>query len=469
MNNEYRFIFEKGSRKYFCPECNKKRFVRYIDTKTGEYLPEQYGRCDREANCGYHLNPYQDGYTKMIWDKENSNSPVIPTRWKPPKPRSKPKPEITFFDFETFKQTLKGYNQNVFIQNLLSNVDFPFETPDVTKVIELYRLGTVTNGYRAGAITFPFIDIDGNVRTIQVKQFNETNNTTGTDFLHSMIEKHHTRSGKPLPKWLKKYLAQDKRVTCLFGEHLLNEYPDADIYLFEAPKTAVYSTLYFGNPETSNVINLAVYNLSSFSFDKLRILKGRFVYVFPDLSKDGRTYNIWSTKAKDFETRLSGTRFIFSDLLERLASEKDKQAGNDLADILIKLDWRQFRKQQTEKPIEVKASAPIVVSEIVKPQPHPIKEYKPKMLTNDTPTSNWISGRIGKSQGNWDGRIMKLKAFFNPIDLPTDEIRLSQCEVITDVQKFINSHLEYVERYNGNMTFEPYLLRLEKLKNILSV
>ncbi len=125
-------------------------------------------------------------------------------------------------------------------------------------------------------------------------------------------------------------------------------------------------------------------------------------------------------------------------------------------------------KVKTEKPIEVKAPDPIVVSGIVKPQPHPIREYEPKMLTN-TKTSNWISGRTGKSQGNWDERILKLKAFFNSIDLPTGEIRLSQCEVITDVQKFITSHLKYLEQYNGNMTFEPYLLRLEKLRNILDV
>ena len=126
-------------------------------------------------------------------------------------------------------------------------------------------------------------------------------------------------------------------------------------------------------------------------------------------------------------------------------------------------------KVKTEKPIEVKVPDPIVVAEIVKPQPHPhpIRENKPKMLTNDTTTSNWISGRNRNAQGGWDGRIMKLKAFFNSIDLPTDEIRLSQCEVITDVQKFITSHLSYVKRYNGKMTFEPYLLRLEKLENIL--
>ena len=135
--------------------------------------------------------------------------------------------------------------------------------------------------------------------------------------------------------------------------------------------------------------------------------------------------------------------------------------GKSISDILK----NSLVKIKTEKPIEVKAPDPIVVAEIVKPQPR--IEDKPKMLTNDTTTSNWISGRNRNAQGNWDGRIMKLKAFFNSIDLPTDEIRLSQCEVITDVQKFITSHLSYVKRYNGRMTFEPYLLRLEKMKNIL--
>ena len=120
-------------------------------------------------------------------------------------------------------------------------------------------------------------------------------------------------------------------------------------------------------------------------------------------------------------------------------------------------------KIKTEKPIEIKSPDPIVVSEKVNPQP------KPKSLTNEISKSKWISGNIRKSQNNWDEQILKLETFFNSVELPSDEIRLSQCEVISDVQKFISSHLGYAKRYNGNMTFEPYLMRLEKLKNILIV
>ena len=40
---------------------------------------------------------------------------------------------------------------------------------------------------------------------------------------------------------------------------------------------------------------------------------------------------------------MNRTRFVFSDLLERLAPEQDKSEGNDFADYLIKQDWREFR------------------------------------------------------------------------------------------------------------------------------
>src|SRR5574344_517217 len=469
--NEYRYKFEKGSRKHFCPNCGKKRFVRYVDTKTGEYLPEQYGRCDREANCPQqeYNNPYKDGYAKMIREQEQGNRSEFPHNWPPKREEEglQPTHGPVFFDFETFKQTLQPerYEKNTFIQNLFYRVQFPFEVDEVTKVIQLYRLGTVANGYRAGANTFPFIDIKGNVRAVQVKQFDEQNHTTGTDFLHSIIEKHYTRNNKPLPEWLEAYTKQDKRISCLFGEHLLSKYHSYQVALVEAPKTAVYGTLYFGLAETpENLIWLAVYNKSSFSFDKLKVLQGRFVYVFPDLSKDGSTFKEWETKAKEYESRLPGTRFIFSDLLEQLAPERDKSEGNDLADFLIKQDWRDFRKQ----PIQEQP-----------PQPEPEKVTK---VTKVTPQQNIIfshaeplpkvevfkTERIEQPQ-NWSNDIAELENYFASIKLPTQPVKLNRCSTITDCSLFIESHFATVKGNNGNRTFLPYLNRLQELKQVLTI
>lgn len=352
--NDFRYILEKGSKKHRCPECGKKRFVRYVDIETGEYLPGEYGRCDREDSCGYYRNPYRDEFYK-------TDSSEVPKY-------SRPKPKPVYFDFETFKQTLQPerYRQNIFIQNLLHSVPYPFTPGDVTQVVQLYRLGTVTYGYRAGAVTFPFIDRSGHIRAIQVKQFDKANHTTGTDFLHSIIEKHYTKRGNTLPGWLTAYLKQDKRITCLFGEHLLAKYPGYPVALVEAPKTAIYGSLYFGLPTTpESIIWLAVYNKSSFSFDKLKALQGRAVYVFPDLSATGGTFTEWQTKAKGYEKRLPGTRFIFSDLLERLAPDKDRIAGADIADFLIQQDWRHYRQAlpQTEidKPLQAKFRSRFIV------------------------------------------------------------------------------------------------------------
>ncbi|RKD90421.1 DUF6371 domain-containing protein [Mangrovibacterium diazotrophicum] len=327
----YRYILDKSSRKFICPDCGKKRFVRYVDIETGNYLPEKYGRCDK--GDGHHfLDPYSDGYAQECSRSDNKDD------WKPPKP--KPASTIpVYFDFETFKKTLKGYEQNTFIQNLMGRIAYPFDVDEMTKVVELYRLGTITKGYRAGAVTFPFIDITGNVRAIQVKQFDESNHTTGTDFLHSIIEKDCIRNNQPLPDWLKAYKAQEKRISCLFGEHLLGHKASGPVALVEAPKTAIYGALYF-----PKITWLAVYNKSSFSIDKLKVLAGRSVYVFPDLSRDGSTFAEWQAKAEQYQEQLPGTRFIFSDLLEKFAPKQDKENGNDIADYLIQQDWKEYRE-----------------------------------------------------------------------------------------------------------------------------
>ena len=445
MDNEYRYTFEKGSRKHICPECGKKRFVRYVDTKTGEYLPEQYGRCDREANCGYHLNPYQDGYSKMIWGRENGNSIVIPTRWKPPTTRKVQQPPVKpiYFDFEAFKRTLRPehYENNIFIQNLFGRVQFPFDPADVTRVIELYRLGTVSAGYRSGAVTFPFIDIDGNVRAVQVKQFDEANHTTGTDFLHSILARHYNDIGKQLPEWLETYMSQDKKVSCLFGEHLLNKFPSNRIALVEAPKTAIYGTLYFGLPETPDqYLWIAVYNKSSFSLDKVKPLQGRFVDVFPDLSKDGGTFREWEAKAKEFERQLPGTQFKMYDFLEHEALEADRVNGEDIADYLIKLDWRSFRSRKVKREAEV--SQPKTDPVVSQPEALETVKADPVQVEAD-----------------------ELERCFSRMKLPCTPVDITPYYTICEPDRYVRGAIRAIR--SGKWDTRAHLERLQQLRGAL--
>ena len=137
----------------------------------------------------------------------------------------------------------------------------------------------------------------------------------------------------------------------MFGEHLLSKYPYNPIALVEAPKTAIYGTLYFGFPEQpTNLLWLAVYNLSSLNLNKCKALKGRNVYLFPDLSKDGKAFELWSNKRNRYKSDYRVHTFTFRTYWNSLAPEQDREQGKDIADYLIKQDWRLFRKQNKETP-----------------------------------------------------------------------------------------------------------------------
>lgn len=341
MNN-FRYTLDKKSKKFFCPECKRKTFVRFIDNDTNEYLPDNYGRCDREQKCNYYLNPYKDGYFRKILRQENEpganfqNNQLTPYRPKPKQVIKAP----SFIPYEILKATRKGYDQNVFIQNLLHRVKFPMDVKSIEEIIKLYHLGTICKGYRAGAITFPFIDALGNIRAIQAKEFDKTNHTISTDFLHSIYKRDCEKNNKPLPGWLKCYLENQTKISCLFGEHLLMKYQTNPIALVEAPKTAIIGTLYFGLPDKpKNFLWLAVYNLSSLKIEKCNVLQGRKVYLFPDLD----AFDTWSDRVNQFEKELPGTTFKVSDLIQNLTSKNEKEKGLDIADFLIQLDWRNFR------------------------------------------------------------------------------------------------------------------------------
>jgi hypothetical protein len=398
----HRYHFDKSSKKVICPACQKKTFVRYVEALTSNYLPDQYGRCDRESNCGYFQKPppetkclfvpfesiseksakafqiQQDSktyylpktavfeiqpagaYVAEYFLQNNASAPKylgMDCKYFTPegkattvqlKPIEQKKTERVFIPIEVFEQTLQPerYELNVFLQSLLSRVPYPLEPSEVERVVSLYYLGTIARGERIGAVTFPFIDSVGNVRAVQAKQFDEMNHTVSTDFLHSII----SRNASTKPDWLEAYQSQEIKVSCLFGEHLLPRYPNNPVALVEAPKTAIYGALYFGLPESqTDWLWLAVYNLSSLNLERCKVLKGRSVFLFPDLSKDGRAFQSWSDKAKEFEHLLPNTRFTVSDLLEREATEEQRLAGLDLADYLIQQDWRKFRNQTLEE------------------------------------------------------------------------------------------------------------------------
>ena len=67
----------------------------------------------------------------------------------------------------------------------------------------------------------------------------------------------------------------------------------------------------------------------------------------------------YGAESEQIQKQLQGTYFHVSDLLEQLAPQQDKEQGKDIADYLIKQDWRLFRKQD--------------IRETPQPEPKPVE------------------------------------------------------------------------------------------------
>ncbi len=360
--NSYKYILEpyKGMKsRYKCPACQsrEKTFSRYIDTETGEYLNPDVGRCNRENNCGYHYTPSQ-------YFKDNPDKCVqcVP-KYAPPKhPKTHdsttfdkfinskcvPKGESTqgtqntysthgtqsthgthgmqskrafFIDKSIFKKSLSDYDKNTFIGYL--NGLFGEETTN--KIIDTYKIGTSKKW--EGSTVFWQIDIEGNVRAGKIMQYD----TNGH------------RIKKPFNRitWVHKVLNIDNYSLkqCLFGEHLIKG-NDLPIAVVESEKTACIASIYL-----PQFIWLACGQLNGLNPEKCESLRGRTVFLFPDL----KGFDKWQKKANELQSQLQGTRFLVSDYLERNANPDDLNEGYDLADYLINFDVKDVRKSD-KKP-----------------------------------------------------------------------------------------------------------------------
>jgi hypothetical protein len=327
----YRYTLEKykGSKtKYNCEHCNgKKTFTRYIDTQTGAHLPEKYGRCNSENSCGYHLNPYRDGYSKETYKEDKERM----------KPIVKPKPvKNVEIPLEIFNASInpKFYQDNQFMKNIIVQLG---ESLALEKAKEYY---VGTSKHWQGATVFWFIGSDNKPKAGQIKLFDESNHTvkyvdgegvkkSKTTFIHAVIYKNLKEEKKPIPQWLNDYYQVETKVSCLFGEHLLEKYPNKTIALVEAPKTAIIASAYY-----SKYVWLATGSLSYLTEDRCKALQGRKVVLFPDLNALSK----WEEKA--LKSLSKCCKYSVNDFLEKNAPKQDIEAGYDLADYLANLNMK---------------------------------------------------------------------------------------------------------------------------------
>ncbi|MBC8319094.1 MAG: hypothetical protein ISR55_10530 [Bacteroidetes bacterium] len=90
--------------------------------------------------------------------------------------------------------------------------------------------------------------------------------------------------------------------------------------------------------------------------------------------------------------------------------------------------------------------------------------FNPLPLMNPIPQARIADPLSVEKVKNWN--VSELKDFFCGIVYP-DEIQLDKCTRIVNVPLFLESHLDSIDRHNGNEIYEPHLLRIQKLHDLL--
>ncbi len=215
--------------------------------------------------------------------------------------------------FEQLSISRNNYDEN----NFIAWLGKLFDQDIVSNLIQLYHIGT--SDLWDGATVFWQIDMSGGIRSGKIMLYNpETGRRVKEPHSHIM--------------WMHKKLKIDdyNLRQCLFGEHLLNLNPGKPVGIVESEKTAIIASAYL-----PDLVWVATGGKEGLSDDKCRSLAGRDVILYPDLSKDGKTYQKWFKKALELNVLIPGSRFTVSDLIEQYANADSKQEGFDLADYLI--------------------------------------------------------------------------------------------------------------------------------------
>jgi hypothetical protein len=283
----YKYNLDKSSKKFICPSCGKRTFVRFVENETGNYLSDKFGRCDRETNCGYYNKP----------NREIENTFEV---------KEVIQQEASFHNLELVDKSLNQYYNNNFIQFLRTI----FSDEEVNKVKSRYLIGT--SKIWNGATVFWQIDNNERVRSGKVLLYDG-----------NLGKRHKTNEGKGLINWVHSILKINdfNLKQCLFGLQLINESKQKIVALVESEKTAIIMSVF--KPEYTW---LATGSKQGFKYEMLKPIKDYEIIAFPDKSE----YNDWQKKA--IELNNVGFNVKISEWLENT----DYENGTDLADIYIK-------------------------------------------------------------------------------------------------------------------------------------
>lgn len=297
--------------RHTCPSCGGKRcFTLYVN-ENGTPLAGNVGRCDHESSCGYHYTPseyFRDYPEKRSKDNWGTDMPSACRMARRPYVKKVVPPDT--IPLEYIERSVRP-DMDSSLTGFMKKIIAP---EAVNRVVKEYGLGVTKD---CSTIFFQ-IDLSGKCRTGKIMKYNpDTGHRIKDDSVPSRITWVHSilkSRGVLTPAWT--------LVQCLFGEHLLSKYPGKRVALVESEKTAVICSALM-----PQYVWLATGGKTQLG-DKMQVLKGRDVIAFPDV--DG--YDEWKAKL----AIIPELSVKVSDYLERTASEEDRNAHVDIADLLLR-------------------------------------------------------------------------------------------------------------------------------------
>ena len=415
MSQNHRFIlqpYKSLSDRYTCPSCNeKKKFSRYIDTATNDQLDDNCGRCNKSDSCGFHLTPAE-------FFKENpKDKPLDFQKWTPV-PMPPPRP-ASYIDKAIFKKSLGLNSSNTFTNFLITL----FGKERAEMLVNRYHIGTTKNG----ETIFYQVDLQGNVRSGKVMKYNIIDST------QTALGKDCKRDKSVNPNWVhsKLKLENFNLSQCLFGEHLLTD--NRTVAVVESAKSAVFASVYF-----PSFVWVSCEGKEGLGIDKLKVLKGRNVVLFPDLGG----FDKWTEKSKQMTFCKS---VVVSDLLEKLATDAERASGLDLADYLLRLPAPAETVPAVESPSfqeSLESDCEVVESDPIAKHDTPFWEDIPQISDAEFKESVIIIDWFNKHLKVFDGVFVLDGVAINDIK----DVIVKHLKVITENQSSAVISIKFLKR-----------------------
>jgi hypothetical protein len=343
---QFRFGLDPTSKKYNCPQCKKKSFVVYVDNETGIPVDEfQFGRCDKENSCSYHVHPNTDPavagtkeefvprpapVTIQIFPEERIYGPVV----------NRTKTTVSPLHAFCSKKLLIP-NEHLVKWGVLSDTNTSGESLTVyvfrnaqQQICNLKWFKYKEDGHR---------DKDFNAFSLKQPKSPPT---------PRLKEKQSAKNkGAESPETIHKYML------CLFGEHLLDPEKKKIVCVVESEKTAAIASFFYQQYDwVACGSNNGLSDGSEGTPNKVEVLKGREVYWLCDADSAGRM------KLDDKGVvRPSSVRHLIQHIEKFHIVDlfPDRSDGYDIGDGIadgirpeIKTTWSKGKDQAPEKKVE---------------------------------------------------------------------------------------------------------------------